>query len=218
MPANAQVIFGVLFQIASFDMIPTDDIYADMLAALETDDQPDVFMQKMDSFGFESIWLLPNLGSIIYFIGLFPILILIYVILYCCARCKKQCIKRRNRLRGFIFWNWPIQFLRDNFIVFIIASLYNIKHKSWRIEQASLNTNTAYSIFGLLLLFQFVSQLFLYKRRLMLDKKAFRNKYEAAYKGLAVTHNKFLFYPLLNYSRYILVPMSVILFPRYLYA
>lgn len=35
MPANAQSIFGVLLEVAAFDMIPTDSIYEDMMLELE---------------------------------------------------------------------------------------------------------------------------------------------------------------------------------------
>ena len=35
MPANGKTIFGVLLQVAAFEMIPTDKVYEDMMLELE---------------------------------------------------------------------------------------------------------------------------------------------------------------------------------------
>ena len=37
MPANAAALFNVLFQIAAFEMIPTDSYYEEMLKSLDTE-------------------------------------------------------------------------------------------------------------------------------------------------------------------------------------
>ena len=66
MPANAQSVFGVLLKIAAFDMIPVEVLYEDMLEELESLENGflDKLKIKMDGLGFDSIWILPNLGSL----------------------------------------------------------------------------------------------------------------------------------------------------------
>ena len=79
MPASAMTIMGILLQVAAFDMIPTDSFYEDMLEKLETisaDQDQDVLQQKMGDLGFDSSWMLPNLGSLLFFLGLYPLMLI----------------------------------------------------------------------------------------------------------------------------------------------
>mmetsp|Transcript_13899 Transcript_13899/g.16571 ORF Transcript_13899/g.16571 Transcript_13899/m.16571 type:complete len:140 (-) Transcript_13899:804-1223(-) len=138
-------------------MIPTDKVYEDMMTQLETYDEPDVLQQKMNHLGFETPWLLPNLGSLVLFLGLYPLMMFILSMLHCCTlSCAPSCEKRRDNLSGTVFWNWPISYLRDSYVVIQICCLYNARYQSWHNQEASLNTGLSFSILCLLLLYPIV--------------------------------------------------------------
>ena len=105
----------MLMSIAEFDMIPTDGFYIDMHVNLEiVDPEPDELQSKMEPLGFESVWILSNLGSISVFIGIYVLLLVVVLILeviismclFC--PCKNSLNRKRRSLRYFTMWNWPI--------------------------------------------------------------------------------------------------------------
>ena len=172
-----------------------------------------MIQQKMERLGFETVWILPNLGSLLFFMGLFPLLVAVLALLATLRCLCGICASQRDRLGSFLFWNWPIAFLRDSYVVIAICSLYNLRYRSWHNLEASTNTGFASGFLFLLTAYPLLSQLFLYWRRDMLDKKSFRDKFEEAYIGLSTKGRNYLIYPLFFYYRRLLVPLSVIFFP-----
>ena len=167
LPANTQSMFNVMFQIAAFDMIPTDDYYEEMLEKLGSSAIHDYLHEKMEVLGFDTNWLLPNLGSAILFFGLYPCMVAYYLALKCLSeKCKvKSCRRRRIAMRGVVFWNWPISFFRDSYVVIAICTIYNIKYARWNPDEAATNSGLAFALLGFLILQPLVLQLFLYCKR-----------------------------------------------------
>ena len=87
MPVNTDVIFNSLFEIAAFDMIPTDQFYDGMLAMLGSGNATDSLANRMERLGFETIWILPNMGSLLLFLGLYPLMITLWLIYKIGAKC-----------------------------------------------------------------------------------------------------------------------------------
>ena len=125
-------------------MIPTETFYADFLVKLEDVCPSDFQIETEDVcpansqiekyeriLGINSIWVLPNLSSLLLFLCVYPSLLLILLILYIFSRYFKTCNRPMERLSSVVFWNWPIKQLNDNFIVIVISSLINIKYGSW---------------------------------------------------------------------------------------
>ena len=143
----------MLMSIAEFDMIPTDEFYVDMQVNLETvDPEPDELQSKMEPLGFESVWIVSNLGSISIIFGIFVLLLLVVLILdlivsVCpCCPCISFINRKRRSLRYFTMWNWPISFLRDSYSVIAICCLYNVAYASHANREASLNSGLAIAI------------------------------------------------------------------------
>ena len=218
MPANAQTVFAILLKIAAFDMIPAEQMYEKMINELEgtSSEEPDFLQERMESSGFDTIWILPNLGSVVIFLGLYLLLIVIYLLMACLViRCIPKVGKRAHKMKNFIFWNWPIIFLRDNFIVIITCALYNAKYADWSIFESWVNSGLSFAILSMLITYTILFHVFLYCRRKSLSKKAFAAKYGSSYEGLDTRYSGFILYPMIFYLRRILVPMSIILFPKF---
>ena len=100
-PANANAIFSVLMQIAAFEMIPTDSIYKDMIAELDQQDVDfdEVQFSKLSGQGFDSVWLIPNLGSITFFMCLYPILLALIPLALMCGLKFFRCAKLHKSLK-----------------------------------------------------------------------------------------------------------------------
>lgn len=173
----------------------------------------------MEKLGFETTWLLPNLGSLIFFLGLYPLMMLLLLIVHIITvYCSRPCIKRRNRLRGRAFCNYPITYLRDSYVVIAMCCLYNYRYSSWDNPEASLNTNLSIGILIVLILYPILMQLFLYTNRSMLGHKSFLTKYNSAYPGLGTKDGKYFLYPLFFQYRRLLVPMTFIFWPNVIIA
>ena len=73
-------------------MVPSEIVYKDMLARLATVSTYDILTEKIESLGLESTWLIPNLGSILFFVGLYILVLIILIIVSqvacCCADYK----------------------------------------------------------------------------------------------------------------------------------
>lgn len=96
--------------------------------------------------GINSVWLLPSLGSLLLFIGLYPIMVLTFILLSVLNKCFSSMTQRRKSFRDFVFWNWPIGFLRDSFIVIVICCLININYASWEVKEAAINSGISWGL------------------------------------------------------------------------
>ena len=65
-----------------------------MLDQLDSYSDQDYVQQKLSHLGFETQWLLPNLGSISLFIGLvYPLMMMVLLILYSSVRLNANSCK-----------------------------------------------------------------------------------------------------------------------------
>ena len=76
-------------------MIPTDKFYDDMLEAIGSGEALDFLFVRMESLGFETVWLLPNLGSLLFFMCLFPMMIGVWLAMICLS--KLRCASAQKR-------------------------------------------------------------------------------------------------------------------------
>ena len=53
-------------------------------------------------------------------------------------------------LKSYIYWNWPITFVRDTYVVMQISCLYNLGYFSMENKTAETNSVLAATLFVLL--------------------------------------------------------------------
>ena len=195
-------------------MIPTQQIYHKMLKRLEKENwnTDQLVLSKFQNLGFETIWLIPNLGSIIYFVGLWVVLLAILTLLAVTTKYCHNSDRCRKKLKGHVFWNMPISFINDVFIVAVMCCLINIFHASWGIPESILNSTLAYIILVCLTLYPIGVQCFLYKRRSSLRKRSFKRKFKNAYLYLSTKDQKYLVYPLFFFYRRLILAFVLMLF------
>ena len=120
-PPFCGIFFGFLMKIASFDIIPIGDLideYGGMTPR-------DPINANFEAIGFESMYLVTNLGTILIVICSFPILALIYLILkpfqFKCAMYIKA------KIAASIFWNSPIKVFEEGFIIIALCCMINLQ-------------------------------------------------------------------------------------------
>lgn len=181
--------------VAEFDMIPTDKIYEPMHESLEAaNPEPDLLQAKMEPLGFETVWMLSNLGSILIFVGLWLLLVMTYylmgaLLLMCpCCPCTKFCRRKRKGFGNWVMWNWPISFVRDSYSVIAICSLYNVAYASHDTWESSLNSSLAIIFLILMLVYPAALLLYLYNsRRTLADRRVhIPPQFAAAHEGLNI--------------------------------
>ena len=77
LPALCGIFFGFLMQIASFDLIPIDN-YIDEHTPMTPKDP---INQNFEAVGFESLYVIINLGSMLILFVLFPTLAIAEIIM-----------------------------------------------------------------------------------------------------------------------------------------
>ena len=67
----------------------------------------------------------------------------ILVIIFLLSICNDRWKYRHKRLKSTIFWNWPIQFITESYIVFVICCLINVYNADLSTYETRANTIAA---------------------------------------------------------------------------
>lgn len=78
LPPNAGTFYGFLMNIASFNILPTDLFYARYLPVPDSDGP---INSNFYAIGYGSRYFLVNLGSVVVFLALIPLLFVILLVL-----------------------------------------------------------------------------------------------------------------------------------------
>ena len=74
-PANAFLIYDMMISVATFDIIPTDDIFPNFFPDLP-DENP--FTDKFDRLNVGSRFLIMNMGTMLIIFGFYVLLFIVY--------------------------------------------------------------------------------------------------------------------------------------------
>ena len=131
MPKNAGMLFQVITQIATFDMIPTEEFIkkGEDSVGLEKDDF--FISDSFEEFGFDSTDPIRNLQIMfifLLFLIAYPLLSLGLRGLCYCSRCCKRCV---DYLDNQMFWNTYIRFALEAYLELQICSMLRFKNFSF---------------------------------------------------------------------------------------
>jgi hypothetical protein len=123
-PGNAQTFFNVIFAIASFDFIDLDPTINKILHLNSTEP----FNDKFDSLGFQRIYLLNNLGSmllafILYFLGILFLLIIDQF-----AGQSEWISKISQKLRNDLFNQHIVGIMIESYSILSVSCLINLNY------------------------------------------------------------------------------------------
>ena len=107
-PANAFLIYDVMIAVATFDILPTDDIFPSVFQDLPEDD---AYSDKFERLNIGSKFLIMNMGTMLLIFLLYCLLFLIYPCLFKLRKHLKCTKKAHYKLKKILFWSHPILFI-----------------------------------------------------------------------------------------------------------
>ena len=102
LPPELGVFFGYIMKIASFDLIPVDNWVQDYGGLTPRDP----INSNFEAIGFDSMYTLSNLGTILILILLLPILAIINKVLKCVGGAKALSLSKK--IESNLYWNTTI--------------------------------------------------------------------------------------------------------------
>ena len=122
MPGNAQNFFNVIFTIASFDIVNLDPTINKALSLNATDP----FNDNFGALGFQSIYLLNNLGSLLlaFIFNLLAVFILLVLDQFV-ARAN-WIANRAEKMRKELFFNGIVATMIESYSILSVCCLINL--------------------------------------------------------------------------------------------
>ena len=140
MPANAAIFFRNVMEIAAFDFYEFDDFILENFA-LEPLDPIDA---NFEAVGFQSQYVLINMGSMLIFYLLYLIFFIVVPQLTICeSKCGLCCQKLIRYLQRATFWGPLITLTFESFVIIAICILLNMRILSYETTgQAAMSVIT----------------------------------------------------------------------------
>ena len=125
MPANAGMFYNILTKLAVFDVFEIGDYVNEILGLAPTDP----VNEKFETMGLEDVYFINCVGSFIFFIACYALLIMIWAIFSCFKRCNCRCInKSAKALSKRLFWNSIASLIFESFLNVVLCGLISFKY------------------------------------------------------------------------------------------
>ena len=138
-PGNASLMNSIMISIATFDLIDTESIDDQMYYFPEEDP----FNLNFQQSGYESNFILKNIGLILWMIFGYFLLHLSFIMMF-------KCKKIRSKIGKYLYWNGSIRFFFEAFYEVTLLSILNIYKNEWGNDFKSILYSNLISIFFLL--------------------------------------------------------------------
>ena len=119
LPANARIFFESIFQIAAFDFYDLNDFWHEKLNIEPTEP----FNDNFNELGFESRYMLNNMGTMFFFILLYPVLYTLQRLISLCKKCNKPADRTHRKLKKMLFYRLPITVMIESYGILAICCL-----------------------------------------------------------------------------------------------
>ena len=151
LPANAAVMYNIIMQIVSFELIDLQE-FLGQFVELPTTEPLSINFEQV---GMESTWFILNMNSLWLIIIVQPLLTPLLALIYCLRVIAKSVKIKRiyQKLKTYVFWNYPITFMQESYAIMAICAQINILRPSFDSSGGSLSTVLAYTTGTILLLY-----------------------------------------------------------------
>jgi len=119
LPNNAQTFFESIFQIAAFDFYDTGDMLHSLLQIEETEP----FNDNFEDLGFQSLYILNNMGTMIFFYAAFPFLVLLQKLLFRLRHSCNCAMNTARKLRRTLYYSWILTTVFESYSLISICCL-----------------------------------------------------------------------------------------------
>lgn len=213
-PVNAQVYFGNLFQLVTYNII---DITSFFRWSLKLEDDPD-FLPNFFYLGYQSVFFLINIGNMFIAI-IYHIVCLIFI--SCEKHIKNERLSRfRKNLEKDLIWNSLLSFVNESLIVCAVACF--LQYSNFKFKKIGESISEVSSIiYGLIIITTMVASLYtMLKHRDKLTTSSVKDKYGVLYSDLKIKRNRsvgILLEPFVGQVRLVLMAFSLVCLQDYVY-
>lgn len=185
-PANAGLFFKQIMQIAAFDIIEIGEPLDKLLNLEPTEPINDNF----EAVGFESIYLLNNMGTfaIAYFIWILAAIIALF--LKICMKWSKKLKRAYNRLRRKLFFNSLISLFLESYSLISVCCLINLSFLSFASYGVTVQSVSCILFFIAIILMPLILFVYLLKFFTDLQDPTMTTKYGHLYDELDLRQGK----------------------------
>ena len=98
-----------MITVATFDILPTDDMFPEIFTQLPEDVEP--YSEKFDRLELGSPFTIMNMGTLLIIFLFYILLYMLYPVTLLLGHFSICCSKRAKSIEKMIFWNHAIIFL-----------------------------------------------------------------------------------------------------------
>jgi len=151
-PANVKIINEQLIDIATYDVLPTDDLFPPVFNLNTTEMVP--LNERYNEFRFETKNLLLNMGSLfcIFLFTIFQFMVLGITSIKC-IRDHRHVAKVRRAVTGDLVWSSVITFFFAAYSEILFSVLLHSGGITWTDSKAHWFSNVMYYLFAALVVF-----------------------------------------------------------------
>ena len=186
LPSNAAIFFKSIFQIASFDFYDLNDIIHEVLDLEPTEP----FNENFEDIGFESKYMINNMGTMIFFYILYPLLILIEKGIRKCKNRSLCCFRFQTSLRRSLYYNAMITGLFESYAVVSICCLIQFPIISFATYGLSIQAVVCIGFSIFIVAAPFILIKHTYSNFKLLNKKLMKDRVGAIYEELRLKSGK----------------------------
>jgi len=182
LPGNASVFFKELMRIAAFDIIELND-QLDWFFGLEPTEP---INSNFEAIGFESVYLLHNLGTLLIAYFFYPFMCLVQKLCAYLGRWSKRCREWSDALKRRLYYGSLIRLIFEGYSLTTLCCIINIMHRSWEDPSRVFMTLIAFFFLALVILFPTVFAWYLKSNYIRLQSDHYELKYGDFYVDLAL--------------------------------
>ena len=181
-PANANTFIIFLVEIANFDVLPTDALFAEIFDFPEDGS----FNMNFETTGLESYYAIENLGTVFLIFNIYVVLSILQLIGYCFKNKVKWCKKMSKKIGKFLYWGGILRLLMEGFLETIICTMLNLRVMSKEWDNVTIAYSIQFSVVMtlLLVLLPVWSTIFYWKNRNKWEDDDWDEKWGAPLEGL----------------------------------
>ena len=137
LPASTLDFLKEIYSIASFDLIPNlGDMINSILGLLPTEP----ITQGLADLGFESDYIINNLGTIFFFFLSYPFAILLQLALQRCEKSSERVARANQYLKRSLYYNSFITGLNEGYSVLALSVLIGLYNLNWDTPGTSIQS------------------------------------------------------------------------------
>ena len=215
LPSNAAIFFKSIFQIAAFDFYDFNDIIHEVLDLEPTEP----FNENFEDIGFESKYMINNMGTMIFFYIIYPLLILFEKGIKKCKNRSLCCYRFQTSLRRSLYYNTMITGLFESYAVVSICCLIQFPIISFATYGHSIQAVVCigFSIFIVVVPFLLIKHT--YSNFNFLNNYSLKDQFGKIYEDLRLKSGKVaLFQPSFFLIRRFVLAFAVVIYHENLFA